>query len=130
MKKKLGFALALAIVSSGVLAEWEEVGHSVDLTMYVDRATIRKSGTKVKMWDLRDYKEIVDLKNLESYWSIKNQTEYDCKQEKYRSLHFSLYGGKMGSEQVIYASNSIEDWSPIPPKSLVESSWKAACRVK
>ena len=61
--KKLLLTLVLAIVSSSVMAEWvyiaeseEEVEEAYFVTAYADPDTIRKTGNRVKMWVMEDFK--------------------------------------------------------------------------
>lgn len=132
MKKKLGFALALAIVSSGALATWEKVASDDDDdgSMYVDRATIRKSGATVKMWDVMSYQKIRNARGVEPFFSIRSLSEYDCNAEKYRLLSYSFHTGKMASGQISSSDTEVRNWKPIPPGTLVESAWQIACNVK
>lgn len=129
MKKKLGLALILAIVSSGALAEWEEVGtgNSGAFIFYADRATIRNLGATVKMWDLIDHKTVQKLSKNEPFLSAKNQSEYDCNAEKSRTVYFSNHAQKMGTGKVVYMGNDVQDWAPIPPGSVTETLSKVAC---
>jgi len=73
--------MLLAVVSSSAMAEWVSLGESGDktLTNYADPATIRKSGNRVKMWSLYDFKTV-----QVRFRSVRLQIEYDCKEEEYR----------------------------------------------
>ena len=74
---KLLIAALLAVFSTNVMAEWTEVGGNDDRTTYADLSTIRKSGDKVKMWDLLDHKVAMTVGNTR-YLSMTSQHEYDC----------------------------------------------------
>jgi hypothetical protein len=126
MKKLL--TIILLIVSANSYAEWTESDVSDEFTEYVDRATIRRNGNFVKMWDLADYKTVRKSASNDSYLSSKSQIEYDCKEEKSRILAFTRFSGQMGHGTVVYNSGAFEDtWSPISPESIGESLWKIAC---
>jgi hypothetical protein len=50
------FLLQMLLGSGAVLAEWTQIGESIDYTGYVDLSTIQRAGSFSKMWDLMDYK--------------------------------------------------------------------------
>lgn len=130
MEKKLGLVLILAIVSTSVLAEWEGVGSTARADIYVDRNTIRKTGTTIKMWNLRNYKSLQNTVGSEPYWSKKIRDEYDCNEESYRMLYFSDHTEKMGLGVVAYVgdlSDQEKKWTLIPPGSVIETVFKVAC---
>ena len=59
--KRLLMGLMLAMTATAASAEWTRVDNDDDddaLIVYVDRATIRRDGNLVKMWDLKDYKTV------------------------------------------------------------------------
>ena len=138
MMKRLLLGLMLLVTAgaasaaSAASAEWTAVGGTGELIQYVDRATIRKSGNLVKMWDLADYKTVRTSPSTGvSYFSDKGQREYDCKEEKVRQLAFTWFDGQMGSGKVVYnTSETSMKWSPIQPGSIGEALWKVACGKK
>ena len=75
--------ILLVSVSSSAIAEWVEIAVSAKeaeeeatMTAYADPDTIRKTGDRVKLWILADYKNI-----NEEYGgaSARQKDEYDCK---------------------------------------------------
>lgn len=130
MKRNLGLALVLAILSNGALAEWQGIASNDGSDLYIDRTTIRKSGTTVKMWSLVDYKVLQKLQNSAAstpYRSSKDQYEYQCEEEKVRSVYFSLHTEKMGEGEISVSNNSVSAWMPIPPKSGLERMFQVVC---
>ena len=122
--------LMLLLTTTSAMAEWTRVDDIDQLILYVDRATIRRSGSFVKMWDLGDFKKMLTVQSY-SYFSHKSQQEYDCKEEKKRLLAFTMFDGKMGSENVVSSNgNAKGEWDPIEPKSIGETLWKIACRKR
>ena len=124
---KLLIAVLLAVLSTSVMAEWTQVGGNDTETAYVDLSTIRKSGNKVKMWNLMDYKvvrTVVDKRFLSS----AIQEEYDCKEETARTLTYNWYSKNMGQGEVVYTSGAMhEEPTPVSPGSVRESSFELAC---
>ena len=130
MKRLLMMGLMLLMTATAASAEWTSIGASDEYIPYVDKATIRRNGNLVKMWDLRDYKTVRTNAGY-SYLSSKTQWEYDCKEEKKRQLAFSLFDGQMGSGKVVFTHGNVRDeWSPIQPESVSEMLWKVACGKK
>jgi hypothetical protein len=125
--KRLLMGLMLLVTATAASAEWTRVDSNDQLISYVDRATIRRNGNFVKMWNLMDYKTVRTLAGI-SYLSSKTQQEYDCKEEKVRILAFTWFAGKMGNGKVVYwDSDTGGKWSPIEPGSINETLWKIAC---
>ena len=132
--KRMLLGLMLLMTATAASAEWTFVsdtgGDTDDYIQYVDRATIRKSGNFVKMWDLIDYKTVQTLAG-ESYLSEKVQNEYDCKEEKTRILAFTRFNRQMGNGKAFYnTSETSMKWRPISPGSIGEALWKIACGKK
>ncbi len=131
--KKTIISMLLLIVSSSVFAEWTLVasaaakdGSSVG---YADLSTIRRSGTKAKMWSLRDYK-IIQTAGSVSLLSSERQDEYDCTEDQSRFLAFNLYSGHMGGGSVVDTNSIASEWIPVPPGSVIYYLWKVACEVR
>lgn len=119
--------MQLAVVSSSAVAGWIEVGGNETTTIYADPATIRMAGNMVKMWHLIDYTEARGIAGLKPYLSAKAQDEYDCKQERTRTLSISLHSGNMGEDEVLGTSTDPGKWRPVSPDTLVETLWEFAC---
>ena len=132
--KRLLLGLTLLVTATAASAEWTPVGAANvggddQLIIYIDRATIRRNGNFVKLWDLADYKTVRTSPSTGvSYFSDKGQREYDCKEEKTRLLAFTWFDGKMGSGKVVHnTSETSMKWSPIQQGSIGEALWKIAC---
>ena len=129
MMKRLLMGLMLLVTAGAASAEWTVAGGNDQFVQYVDRATIRRNGNLVKMWVLSDLKT-VQTDAGDSYLSSKAQQEYDCKEEKSRTLAFTWLSGQMGNGKVVYANSDPRKWSPIQPGSVRETQWKIACGKK
>jgi len=126
--KRLLIGLILLVTTTAVGAEWTRSGSSDSDIIYVDKATIRRIGNLVKMWDLTDYKTAQKTVDGKSFLSDKGLSEFDCKEGRKRILAFSLLSGQMGNGKVIYDNSNVRDeWEPILPGSVNEISWKIAC---
>lgn len=126
--RKAILVMLLIIASNGAMAEWEAIGTSSNgVVTYAEPSTIRRSGDMVKMWSLYDYKT-AGVVNGKLYLSIKAQDEYDCKDERSRTIYGSYHSGNMGRDGSHSRTNRPDDiWTPIPPGSAIELLWKIAC---
>ena len=124
---KLLIAALLVVFSTSVLAEWTDVGSSDNSTGYADFSTIRKSGNKVKIWNLIDFK-VVQTTDGKRYLSTTAQNEYDCKEETWRNLAFIWYSKNMEQGEVVYSSGTVhEEPRPMPPNSGAKVFSSSVC---
>ena len=86
--ERLLLTLMLVVISSSVMAEWVEVGKSKNFIVYVDSASIRRSGNMVKVWSLHDYKI---AQGSVPYKSSTLEREHDCKEKQARQLFLVFY---------------------------------------
>lgn len=124
----------LSIVSSNAMAEWvyvtetkKEEEKADGFIAYADPASIRKTGNRVKMWSLVDYK--ITMEEI-GVTSSKSQDEYDCKEKKQRVLFISFYSGHMGKGETVVIHNERGDWKPTSPGSANEAILKFACSFR
>jgi hypothetical protein len=128
--KNFILAVILAVVSSSAMAEeWVAVINTDDggITVYADKSTIRKEGNIVNIWTLGDFKKAEQIGSNQQFLSLKEQYEYDCKEQQMRRLYATMYFGNMGRGNVLDSSPIHEKWQPVPLGSLNEHLWKFAC---
>jgi hypothetical protein len=131
--KKLLLTLVLAIVSSSVMAEWvyiaeseEEVEEAYFVTAYADPDTIRKTGNRVKMWVMEDFKIAKTLDIL----SARHKDELDCNKKQYRNLFYSFHSGHMGRGETLIIHNKRGDWNTPNPNWISADILKFACSFR
>jgi len=127
---KVILLLLLVAVSNGATAEeWIAVVNTDDgdITVYANRSTIRREGNIVSIWTLGDFKKAKQGGDNKQFLSLKEQYEYDCREEKMRRLYAIMYTGKMGKGNVLDSGSIYEAWQPVPTGSLNEHLWKFAC---
>ncbi len=111
--------------------EWTRVHEHDELgvTLYVDHATIRKSGNRVKIWSLGDFKTVRIGRDKKKYLSSKIQWVFYCKENKLRGLTFVFFSDNMSRGERFHTSgdvSSISGWMQIV-RSPLEELWKIAC---
>ena len=95
------------MIATNAMAEWTPITENArqTMTVYADTSTIRIKSNKVKMWILKDYKDVQSMAGLNFLSSI-TQHEYDCKEEQIQMLVSTSFEKNMGGGQVI-ATTSI-----------------------
>ena len=88
--RKLILLMVLAIVSSGAMADWAEMGENDTFVLYADFTTIRRVANRVKMWALYDFKQVQYISG-EPFLSMKSQNQYDCIEENVQSIYSSFH---------------------------------------
>ncbi len=127
--KKLMLTLMLALIGTNAMAEWTAVDKTDYMVVYVDFATIRRTGDIVTMWSLNNFKTI-QTGTSGKFLSASTEDEYDCKKEQNRLLAQSEYSGSMQGGTVVFDDSEPGGWKPITPNSVREALWKVACGKK
>lgn len=119
----------MAAAAQSLGTGWVLVSFDGTFTIYADPATIRKTGNRVKMWDLLDY-NMADKISGKPYMSIRGQSEYDCKEEKIRSLYATYHSENMARGEVVSTGTKPSNWEPVAPGSMAAALWKMACKKR
>jgi hypothetical protein len=122
-------ALVLAALANGAAAAWTRVAGNKGVVCYADPATITRSGSFAKMKSLLDFTTPQTERSIDAkpYLSQRDEREYDCINERYRLLHFSLRAGAMFSGALVRSNADDGEWLPMMAGSLGAALWKTAC---
>jgi hypothetical protein len=125
-------ALMLALLPQHAAAAWQRVGGNANVVAYADPATIKRQGHLARMANLLDFAAAQSDRSVgkQPYLSQREEREYDCPNERYRLLKFSLRAGPMFSGAAVRGKSNDGEWSPMMPGSLGEVLWKTACAKK
>jgi hypothetical protein len=119
-------AVLLLLSAFGVRAEWDRVGTSVSgNTFYLDFSTIKKTAVGYRVWELVNFTE----REYGAY-SSKTLWEYDCNEERLRSLQTSELSEPMGEGAVVDGKTSPSQWHYVEPQSAGETLLKIVCSRK
>ena len=120
----------LATASGGVAAAWSLLGNTESGSdIYIDRATLSKSGHTVKVWIMEDYKGPRTFSG-KTFQSAKLQREYDCKDRQQRTLQSTLHSAQKGNGAVVHTGSQPTAWRAIAADTVAETLWKMACGKK
>ena len=97
-----------------------------ELTFYFDPATIRKDGNMRRVWELQDLRK----RGRHGEMSRRMRVEYDCKQERWRYLGISGHSKPMAGGTILISTGEDNDWTAIPPGTIVETIFNLVCANK
>jgi hypothetical protein len=126
-------AMVLLLGAPVAHAEWQKAGVSNNagdaFTLYLDPATLQRTGKLAKMWSLHDFKELQSIDG-QLYLAEKTQLEFDCEAKKVRILATIDCALKMCAGEIVYSDADATEWSAVARNTLGETAWKLACAGK
>jgi hypothetical protein len=126
--KKMIIAVALLLSSQAVMAEWVKYVIIDDFDAYYNDDSVRKRGSKVKVWVIFDYNSVQAFDDGLKYMSSKNQLEFDCYNELVRMAYYSAASKRFGKGEVVWSHNTPDDdWRPVIPESVDAMLFKRLC---
>ena len=126
LKMKSLILTCVMLLTGSAWAEWVKVAESDGGTIfYIDDETIRKFGNMRLVWEIQN----LPARNKAGALSNRSRSEYDCTNERYRMLSFSLHSGLMASGQNLMSIpvNLSEPWRDVPPDTSAETILKYVC---
>ena len=124
-------AIALAAFSSSASADWSPVGGSDEIfSAYADPDTIQRSGARVRMAGLYDFKRGDLSPEGRVLFSTTVQREYDCAARQVRLLAHVDHAGRMGEGGAVGSGAEPGRWEPVVADSLDEAFLRVACDAR
>lgn len=121
------FAVLLIAMTNGTArAEWVEIDHSDIQTTYADPSSANISGSRATIWLLSSYKAPRKYDD-KKFQSVLSQYEYECRDEQFRMLAYSLRFDKTGKGEELHSEAGIDKWKRIIKGSIDETLWKKLC---
>jgi len=113
--KRLLISIALLLISNVVMAEWKTVVEDAEGNIiFVDPATKKRTGEIVRIGVLTNYAK-AQVNNDIAYRSHKEVSEIDCKNDRLRQLHQTIFAGLNGAGRVVAEIPQASDWLQIEP---------------
>ena len=124
--KKL-FFICLMMLAGSAWAEWEYIVESNQgVSFWVDSSTIKKIGSRRKVWGITAFMSPDEFGALSYRW----QEEYDCKEEQARYLALSSHSDRFAKGKTIHVDDSIPKdppWRPVAPGTMQSDAMKFVC---
>lgn len=118
-------AAAAAAVSGWETSCSSPMGGGTDV--YLARSTIRRTGDRVRMWDMFEFKTPQVISGFRVA-SVRNQHEYDCRTPRRRMLSTTGFAGHMGNGGAVVSESAPTGWEAVSPGGFVDVCyWKIAC---
>ncbi len=130
--KYLLFAIALAALPATAGAGWTRVAGNNSVVCYADPATIERKGDIATMKSLLNFTLPQTERSIgnKPYLSQRDEREYDCRNPRYRLLHFSLRADPMFSGALVRSDSDDGEWKQVTAGSLGAALWRTACGGK
>lgn len=124
-------ALALAVLAAGCAsaqAEWTKfaTSKSDQDTYYVDSSSIRRQGSRSKVWALTDHRS-VQIGRGAKYRSQKAQFQFDCREETVETTMVLYMSGQMGEGKSVHTDTLPMRPVPVPPETAAAALMEVAC---
>jgi hypothetical protein len=125
MKKTL-FVLLFFAFNSSAWASWIYVVTSGDdADIFIDTATIKRTGDNRRVWELLNLN-----KAFEGGMSMRFLTIYDCRNERYQRLNWSIHLEPMAQGKVLGTGNYEKpEWEYIAPRTAGSDVLKFVCAL-
>ena len=133
--KKTTIALMLGLaLASPVQAEWVKLAEvEYAGVVYFEPGTIKKTRSGyVRVWKLYDLKT-PQKSSVGVYSSMKTLEEYDCDEERFRSLTLFTYSQGMGNGELVSSEGNGDDkpaWGYAPPQSIAAAELSVFCQSR
>jgi hypothetical protein len=113
------------LICGSARADWVKVSESNQTVIYIDPTTIRKGGNIRRVWMLQDLK----IRDKFGDMSRRSLDEFNCKEQKYRTLSLLAYAEPMASGKEIGFDYLPTDWRNIQPdkKNAASTTLKLLC---
>jgi hypothetical protein len=116
--------LALMLLATSARAEWFKYAETDGADLYYDPATIRREGNLRRVWEIQDLKQLGGSGEL----SRRVLNEFDCKDERVRSLSVSGHSGQMARGNALLSISQTNEWTYIPPDTIFGVLLRIVCK--
>jgi len=105
------YLISLVLLSCATVAhaDLKQFGQSRENTSYYDASTVKRSGTKVSVWTLTEFRQ----REKAGFLSTRSHKEIDCKNQQERTIQYMAYAENKGQGQVVGEINEPNSWQDI-----------------
>jgi len=121
MKRLLCFLLITFVGATHAM--WITVTRNEVATVYLDSASIIRSGSNRRVWVVYDLAK----PDATGQQSVKSNFEYDCGESKYKTLGSTSHPNKMGTGPVLKSIDVPAEWRPVSQDNLSRQLFAFAC---
>lgn len=127
--RSLVMGLLLLGLGASACADWIKVAESMEgkARHYVDPATIRRDGPRMRAVTLTDYDEPQVISPTQRYLSVKMQDLFDCATHSGQHLSLTALAGNMGSGSVVATEPRAAEVRKVLPDTPDEDMWTFVC---
>ncbi len=119
----LMMAVLLVTALPAAAQKWVHQGENDVVSIYFDPGTVRVNGHVRRVWELQDLKQ----RGSSGEMSHRVLREYDCKEERYRTLSYSMHSEPMAEGRTLSSSSEPGNWNYIPPRTGDEFRLRYFC---
>jgi hypothetical protein len=125
MKRPMRFVSAwlLMLACAPAWAAWVLIEETSDKWLYIDPATIRKTGQLRRVWTLVNFKEKASM----GAHSARTLQQYNCKEGRYRLLKHESYSEWMAGGRMVATLVDPEKWESIAPGTVAQAVFRKVC---
>jgi hypothetical protein len=122
-------SVVISVVAFGLLSviasadDWILAIESNEARVFVRENSLRRIEGYRRIWVLYDYKTPLEA----GFRSTVFLYEFDCKNDRVRSLNHNLYGGVRGTGELIGADSIPTEWNHVVPGTIIELLTRSVC---
>ena len=127
--KRIFAIVLLSFAYSSAAAEWVPLDQTVKGKVYVDPKTKKRDGDMVRLWTLFDYIQGQGMMfNGVLVQSVKDQKQFDCKNDTFRMISFVGHPGAMGGDVALLSKDTPNAvWQSVVPETINQIIFDYAC---
>ena len=102
---------------------WITVTRNEVATVYLDSASIIRSGSNRRVWVVYDLAK----PDTTGQQSVKSNFEYDCGESKYKTISSTSHPNKMGNGPILKSIDVPSEWRSVSQDNLSRQLFAFAC---
>jgi hypothetical protein len=117
---------------SNSFAAWKELGSNDVITVYVDEATITRSGEQAQILSMLDFKiPGINPQTKQPVSSIIGLNEYNCSTVSYRPIEYKEFAENKGAGKVVSDNKTPNsEFEPVENESWAAGVFNVVCQRK